>query len=293
MKDRVKFISSLILFGSNGVLAVHIALPSAPIVFLRTLIGSTFLGLLLLIGRKSPKLGSARDTLFVTLSGIAMGLSWIFLYEAYRIVGVGISSIQYYCAPVIVMALTPVLFHERLTSRIVVSFSIVLAGALLINGSVDTEGVLGWGMFCGWMSALCHAAMVIFSKKADKVDGLASSFAQLADSFLVVAVFLIITGGLPFDVETSSWPWIIALGVVNTGLGCYLYFSSFEGLSAQSVAVLGYLEPLSAVACSALFLGEAMSAIQLVGSALIIAGAALGTLVDSRSHRTAQPHAAI
>lgn len=44
-----------------------------------------------------------------------MGISWLFLFEAYRRIGVSIASLGYYCGPVIVMALTPVMFHEKLT----------------------------------------------------------------------------------------------------------------------------------------------------------------------------------
>ena len=120
--------------------------------------------------------------------------------------------------------------------------------------------------------------MVVFSKKTDRVEGLASSLIQLATSFLVALVYLLLTGGLFFSVETASWPWILALGIANTGLGCYLYFSSFRGLKAQTVAILGYLEPLSAVACALVFLGEPMSAVQVIGGTLIVGGALLGTL---------------
>ncbi|WP_371808830.1 EamA family transporter [Adlercreutzia sp. ZJ473] len=75
----------------------------------------------------------------------------------------------------------------------------------------------------------------------------------------------------------ASWAWVAVLGVVNTGLGCFLYFSSFEGLSAQTVAILGYLEPLSAVVCALMFLGEPMGLWEAVGGVLIIGGAILGT----------------
>ena len=44
-----------------------------------------------------------------------MGISWLFLFEAYRRIGVSIASLGYYCGPVIVMALAPVMFHEKLT----------------------------------------------------------------------------------------------------------------------------------------------------------------------------------
>ncbi len=282
MKDYVKFISSLVLFGSNGVMAAHILLPSCDIVVLRTLIGSLFLGAVFLARHPEPNFNGTRNVVLVAASGVSMGLSWLFLYEAYQTVGVAVSSLAYYCAPIMVLALSPVIFKERLTRRILLSFAIVLAGALALNwGAVD--GVASpWGLFCGWMSAVCHAAMVVFSKMADKVEGLTSSLVQLAASFLVSATFLTLTGGLPFAVPTASWPWVAVLGVVNTGLGCYLYFSSFEGLSAQTVAVLGYLEPLSAVVCALVFLGEPMSLWEAVGGTLIIGGAMLGTTPQKR-----------
>ena len=69
------------------------------------------------------------------------------------------------------------------------------------------------------------------------------------------------------------------LGLINTGVGCYLYFSSIGGLPAQTVAVCGYLEPLSAVAFSVVLLGEVLMPIQLVGMILIIGGAAAGELL--------------
>lgn len=282
MKDYVKFISSLILFGSNGVMAAQILLPSCDIVVLRTLIGSVFLGVIFLIRRPDARFGSTRNAALVIASGISMGLSWLFLYEAYQSVGVAVSSLAYYCAPIMVMALSPLLFIERLTQRTVLSFAVVLAGALLLNaGALTGENASAWGLLCGWVSAVCHAAMVIFSKMADKVDGLVSSLVQLIASFAVAAVFLASTQKLPFEVPVASWPWVVVLGVVNTGLGCYLYFSSFEGLRAQTVAILGYLEPLSAVICALAFLGEPMSSLEMIGGMLIISGAVAGSIPNS------------
>lgn len=275
MKDYAKFISSLVLFGSNGVMAAHILLPSYDIVVLRTLIGSLFLGVMFAVRRPEPNFNEARNVAFVATSGISMGLSWLFLYEAYQTVGVAVSSLAYYCAPIMVMAVSPVIFRERFTRRIVISFAIVLMGALALNwGAIDSVAS-PWGLFCGWMSAICHAAMVVFSKMADKVEGLTSSLIQLFASFIVSAAFLMFTGGVPFAVPADSWIWIAVLGVMNTGLGCYLYFSSFQGLSAQTVAILGYLEPLSAVICALVFLGEPMGFWEAIGATLIVGGAML------------------
>ncbi|MBQ8748040.1 MAG: DMT family transporter, partial [Clostridia bacterium] len=64
--------------------------------------------------------------------------------------------------------------------------------------------------------------------------------------------------------------------LLNTGIGCYFYFSSIGKLPVQTVAICGYLEPLSAVVFSVIFLKETMLPIQIIGAVLIIGGAMLG-----------------
>ena len=110
-KSYFKYILALLLFGSNGVVASHIALTSYEIVWLRTLIGSLFLIVLFLLSKgRFTFVQKKKDFLFLAISGAAMGISWMFLYEAYQQIGVSLSSLLYYCGPVIVMVLSPFLF---------------------------------------------------------------------------------------------------------------------------------------------------------------------------------------
>lgn len=111
-----------------------------------------------------------------------------------------------------------------------------------------------------------------------RIRGLANAALQLTASFLTVAVFLLLRGGLFFPVPARDWPWLLLLGFVNTGVGCWLYFSSIGALSVQTVAVCGYLEPLSAVLFSVLLLGEPVTFPRAAGAVLILGGAALGEL---------------
>lgn len=80
----------------------------------------------------------------------------------------------------------------------------------------------------------------------------------------------------------ASWPWILLLGIVNTGFGCWCYFSAIGSLPVQTVAVCGYLEPLSAVIFSALLLHERLTPPQLIGACLIIGGALFAECVHPR-----------
>ena len=136
-KAFFKYIFALLLFGSNGIVASFIDLSSQNIVLLRTLIGSILLiAIFFISGGKLTFYKNKKQFLFLAVSGIAMGTSWMFLYEAYTRIGVSIASLLYYCGPVIVMALSPLLFKEKLTANKVLGFLAVVIGVILINGNV-------------------------------------------------------------------------------------------------------------------------------------------------------------
>ena len=65
---------------------------------------------------------------------MAMGASWLFVYEAYVQLGVSIASLLFYCGPVIVMALSTVIFSEKLSKNNISGFIAVIIGIFLING---------------------------------------------------------------------------------------------------------------------------------------------------------------
>ncbi|MBR4014681.1 MAG: EamA family transporter [Anaerotignum sp.] len=289
-RNYLKYIAALLLFGSNGIVAGQIGLSSYEIVFLRACIGGLFLLSIFLL-RKQPWacLQNRRHFAFLAVSGISMGISWIFLYEAYRQIGVGVASLVYYCAPMIVMGLSPVFFNEKLTLQKGIGIGIVFLGILLINGQTLGDGNRNWGLFCGAMGAFAYVAMLIYNKKAKSIKGMENAVLQLVFAGVAVAVFLLCRQGAVIKIAKTDWLPILTLGIVNTGLGCYLYFSAVQQLSMQTAAVCSYLEPFSAVVFSAAFLGEAMRAIQILGAVLILGGAVYAEIADKSFIYGARP----
>lgn len=278
-----KYIAGLLLFGSNGIVASHIALSSYEIVFTRTLIGSLFLVLLFLVSKQQVQFYKNKlHLLYLVISGVAMGTSWMFLYEAYAQIGVSIATLAYYCGPVIVMMLSPIVFQEKMTAVKLLGLLAVLVGMFFVNAQALSEGKTGWGLFCGIMSAVMYAFMVIFNKKASSITGLENAMWQLIASFITVALFVGLKQGFVVQVALVNLAPILILGIVNTGIGCYFYFSSIGYLSVQTVAICGYLEPLSALLFSVVLLGEKLDAVQIVGAVLILGGAAFGELMGQR-----------
>lgn len=269
-----KHIFSLILFGANGIIASHIALSSYEIVFLRTMLGSILLFIIFITRKHTFTLFKCKSSLcFLILSGMCMGASWMFLYEAYQQIGVSIATLIYYCGPVFVMLLSPFLFRERLTPTTISGFAIVLAGLVLVNGTNHIYVKSFFGFFCGLMSAFTYAGMVIFNKKAKNITGLENATLQLIVSFLTVAVFMLFKQGFILRIQTTDILPICILGFINTGVGCYLYFDSLGKIPVQTVSICGYLEPLTAILFSMFFLHETMTLSQILGGCFIIGGA--------------------
>ena len=269
----IRYLTALLLFGSNGVFASHIALESSQIVLLRTLLGSmSLLAFFSLSGHRLSFAGRGRDVTLILLSGAAMGASWMFLYAGYQTIGVSTASLLYYCCPVIVMALSPLIFHEALTWVKITGFVCVCGGIVLVNGW-GSESLSATGFLYGILNAVCYAVMLILNKKAKRIDGMENSLLQMLSATATVFVLLLCQGGLSMSITGASWPWILLLGFLNTGFGCWCYFSAIGFLSVQTVAVCGYLEPLSAVIFSALLLHERLTPPQIIGAALIIGGA--------------------
>ncbi|MEG0987389.1 MAG: DMT family transporter [Clostridium sp.] len=289
-----RYILSLLIFGTNGVVASFIPLTGAEIVLTRTILGSAFLmGVFVLLKNKLHVTEMKRQWKWMLISGASMAFSWVCLFEAYDSAGVSIATLEYYCGPVIVMALSPLLFKEKLTSIKVAGITCVIIGMVCINGSgiTGTTGLSSAGLLYGVLSAVFYAVMIISNKKIQNLSGLELTMAQLIIAGILVAPYVALMHNGPLSLGIEAILAIIFLGIVNSGLACFLYFSSIHELPAQTVALCSYIDPLSTLLFSALFLNERLSTVHAIGAVLILGGAALGEFfnayISSRAKRTA------
>lgn len=285
-KEYGKYLFAMLIYGFNGIVASQIALKSYEIVVLKTGIGCLLLLLLFsLSGQKWQIRRYPKELVYMAIAGMGMGISNIFLYEAYQLIGVSISTLLYYCGPVMLMASAPIFFHEKLSRQKCLGLGAVLAGLVCINGFAVQGGKSAFGLFCGLMSAVAYAVIAIATKKAEHIPGVEKVLWQMLCSFLPAAVYLCIRQGFTMEIPAGSWLPILILGLVNTGIGNYCSISAISKLPVQTVAVCGYLEPLSAVVLSAVLLGEAMGGVQLLGAVLILGGALFAELAGQKKEK--------
>ena len=105
---------------------------------------------------------------------------------------------------------------------------------------------------------------------------------MLLSAGLVMVPYLLLTNG--FRSGAVSLPAVIlllVLGIVHTGIAYSLYFGSMDGLKVQTIAVLSYIDPVSALLFSALLLREPLSIPSVVGAVMIIGSAMVSELQPS------------
>lgn len=285
-KPLLMFISSMLIFGTIGLLRRSIPLPSALIACARGLTG----GCILLIYRLFRKDKDCMKPAFSTVAGLCisgaiMGFNWILLFEAYNHTTVAVATLCYYMQPTIVVLLSPLLFRERLTRRKLLFALIAVAGMILVSGVAEGKeqhqdyhgAILGLG------AAALYAAVVIMNKKITGIDALRKTVIQLFSAGIVMIPYLLLTENISLDsISLKTAGLLLVAGVVHTGIAYILYFGSLTGLKVQTAAIFSYIDPVSAMLFSAVLLGEPLSLYGIFG-ALMIIGSAIGYALPERN----------
>jgi len=265
---------SMAIYGTIGLFTRNIAVSSGELALYRAVMAAALLGGYLLLRReKIPFRSLGRELPLLLLSGAAMGVNWILLFQAYRYTTISAATLSYYFAPVIVIAVCPLLFREKLTGRQLLCFVMATVGIVMITG-VEALGSSGTDLVVilfGLSAAVFYAAVILLNKFIRKVTGLHRTFLQFLAAIIILAPYVAMTGGVTLGgLEGGGWLCLAVVGFVHTGIAYCLYFSALGELSGQKAAILSYIDPLVAVLVSVVLLGEPLTLWQAVGGALIL-----------------------
>lgn len=263
------------IFGTIGLLVRWIPLPSAAIAMVRGLVGILFLLLVMGLLRRRPDWGAIRRNLpMLLLSGGAIGLNWVLLFESYRHTTVAVATLCYYMAPMLVLLAAPVVLKEVLTRRKVLCMACAFVGMALVSGT--GAGATLTGVLLGLGAAVLYASVLLMNRRLQGLSAWDMTILQLGMAALVVAPYALLTGGLDAMGQLSPTGWLLlaVAGVVHTGVAYALFFYGVQGMKASAAAIWSYLDPVVAIVLSALVLQEPMTPAAGIGAAMIL-GASL------------------
>lgn len=285
-KSILMFSASMIIFGSIGIFRRYIPLSSGLLAFIRGVTGALFLCAFVKIRRKRIRHGIGRRTLlWLALSGTAIGFNWILLFEAYGHTSVPVATLCYYMQPTIVILLSPFLLKERLTKGKVICAAAAILGMVLVSGVIEDPRSAAadlTGILLGLGAAALYASVIIMNKRMDPVDSYEKTIIQLSVAAAVLIPYLLLTEDFgAIRVTLPAALLILVVGVVHTGIAYAMYFSGMEGLGGQTVAMLSYIDPVTALILSAIILQESLSVLGIIGAVLILGSAAVSARTAS------------
>ncbi len=273
MTPRLMLIASMVIFGTLGPFVRNIPVASGELALYRAVLAALLIGAFLLLTRqKIPFAAIRREVPLLLVSGMAMGINWILLFEAYKYTTVSVATLSYYFAPVIVTVVCPILFKEKLTGRQILCFVMSTLGLVLITGIGEVGGERGMiGILFGLGAAVFYAAVILLNKFIRNVEGIHRTFLQFLAAIVILLPYVLVTSGVTLGgMNAVGWANLLIVGLVHTGLTYCMYFSSLKELPGQKAAILSYIDPLVAVLISVTVLGETMTAQQAIGGVLIL-----------------------
>ena len=271
---RVMIIVAMASFGTLGPFVRNIGVSSGELALYRAVLAAVLLGIYLGLDKQLLNLKSVRKELpMLVLSGMAMGINWILLFEAYKYTTVSVATLSYYFAPVLVTLVCPLLFGEKMGIKQWICSGMATLGIVLITGVGDLSAGNSHltGILFGLGAAVFYAAVILLNKFIKGVAGIQRTFLQFLAAILILVPYVAVSGGVTlWKLDALGWVCLLIVGLFHTGITYCLYFSALKELPGQKAAILSYIDPLVAVLISVFVLGERMTAVQVIGGALIL-----------------------
>ncbi len=236
-----------------------------------------FGGLLLwLVGRNRQLLKiDVKDLFYFSLLGIlGIGAAQFFYLFAISKIKVAAAILLHYTGPVFVALYAAVFRHQKLTLKSGLALLGTVAGCFLVVGAynLDLFALNRAGIIGGLLAAVAFATYTLLSEY-----GMAkySPWTVLLYGLLFAALaWNVLHPPLEALLQTytpAEWFWILFIAVCGTILPFGLYFEGVSRIRSTHASITATLEPITAGVISALFLGEMLSPLQVLGGLVVIA----------------------
>lgn len=256
------------------------------VLFYRYGLAVIFLALFMLVNRKSFTI-TLRETVVLVPLGVLFVLSSLTLFASFHYMDAGVASTLLFVYPVMVAVMMALFFKERITAVTVFSILLSLTGIVLLYRGGNGEVLNTTGVLLVLLSSLTYAVYIVIVNKSS----LRMSSVKLTFYVLLVGVLLILGysffGGEEAEIQILTTPsmWLHAsiLAVFPTVVSLLLMVVAVHEIGSTPTAVIGALEPLTAVVLGVTLFGEEFTSRLAIGIMLILSAVILIVLGNSVS----------
>ncbi len=271
-----QMVVAMTLSGTIGLFVLASGQPTMTVVLLRCLIGGLSL-LALLYWQGGWKNLNVSQVKWLLLGAAALIINWLCLFSAYRLSSISIATVVYHVQPFFLLILLAMTQKDRQIWRKLPFLLLAFAGVVFSSGldirhdflrNADghfSQALAGAGL--ALLAALLYAFATLATRKLQGIAPAQIAGLQLLMGAVVLAPMV--------DLSNWSWHWqswgsLLLLGFVHTGLMYKLMYDAFQKLPAVSIAALSFIYPLVALLVDVWFFSTVLSALQLLGMAMIL-----------------------
>ena len=272
-------IGAAVCYGTNPLGALNLyaeGMNTPSVLFYRFGLAWLIVAVVMLFRRESLKVDRRE---FRTLS--ALGVLFIFssltLYLSFRLMPAGVASTILFTYPVMTAVIMTLFFHERVRLGTVAAIALSLAGVVLLYWG-DPGGTLNlWGVVLVLVSALTYALYIIVVDKSPlSMSSFKINFYVLLYCAAGMALFALVSGqGLMLPPTPRAWLWVGWLAVVPAIMALVMMVYAAKYIGSTPTAILGALEPTTAVLIGVLVFGEPFTILLAAGIVLILGAVTL------------------
>ena len=262
-------------YGTNPAFAVPLYAegmnPNTVLLF-RYFLGIPLLALLMIYRKISFKMDKGAIGQSAIL-GILMAISSLTLFESYNYINSGIASTLLFVYPVMVAVIMMFFFHEKNGPSLYICLLVMFAGLFLLIKPSDGFKLNPYGCLLVMVSALTYALYIVLvnvSKKIKTIPTTKLLFYVLIWGSLLFFVNIPLGNELTWPREGTDWINLSALAIIPTLLSLACTTAAIQLIGSTPTAILGSLEPVSAVLLSVFFLHQPITTIEIVGGCLIV-----------------------
>lgn len=291
MKDTTKgYILGALSAASYGVnpLAVNLyndGFNTDSVLFYRYALAILFIGILMLLQGESFKI-NLKETLLLIVMGILMSVSSISLFESYNYIDVSIASTLLFVYPALVTIIMMLFFKEKPSISIILALIGVGLGIILLNKGENSSTQNIFGVSIVIVSSLTYAVYIVMTQKSSTLRTLSSlklSFYALTFGILLFVIRMICSSNLHPLTSISHYGYVITLALFPTLISLTAMAKAIKYIGPTPTAIMGALEPVTAVILGILILDERPSTWAYIGMIVIVA--AITLIITSKKKR--------
>lgn len=257
------------LFAVPPVLA---GMPVNSVVFYRFFFSAIAIGLVLVLKKIDFRI-SRREFAMLCVLGILYASTSLILTSSYFYIPSGTATTIHFLYPVVVSLIMALMFKEQSSMLLYGAVVLAIGGVYMLSGVQQGAEVNVIGYLMAFSTVLTYAGYLVVVNRSciNRMNGLKATFWVLTMGMVIFFFNTMIQDGyISGFPDTKSFIQVLMLALLSTLVSDLTLILAIQRIGSTITAILGCMEPLTAVCMGAIFLGEKCSLTQGVGILIIL-----------------------